>query len=93
LALVAGLALVLWRRYDTLPELIGLHYNAFGEVDLIGGKNEIFKLPLIAAIVWATNTALAVAASPTDRLLARTVLGVAALVAAMLAAAAWRILG
>ena len=91
-ALNAGLALVLWRRFDTLPELVALHYNAFGEVDLIGGKNEIFKLPLIGTIVWAANAALAVVASPVDRVLARVALGVGVLVQVLFAGAVWRIL-
>ncbi len=37
------LAFVLWRQFDTFPELIGLHFNAYGEVDIVGGKNEIFS--------------------------------------------------
>ena len=90
-ALDAGLALVLWRRFDVLPELIAIHFNAFGEVDLIGGKNEIFKLPLIGAVVWAANVAIAVAAGPYDRVLARIMLGVAVLVQALFCVAAWRI--
>ena len=88
----AGLALVLWRRFDTLPELVAVHFNAFGEVDLIGGKSEIFKLPLIGAVVWAANAAIAIVAGPYDRVLARLILGVAVLVQALFCAAAWRIL-
>jgi hypothetical protein len=91
-ALNGGLALALWRRFDALPDLVALHYNAFGEVDLIGGKSDIFKLPLIGTIVWATNAALAVVASPLDRVLARVALGVGVLVQVLFAGAVWRIL-
>ena len=91
IALNGALAIVLWRRYSLLPELIALHYNAYGEVDLIGGKNEVFKLPVIGGVVWALNTALAVAVGPYDRVLARAVLGVAVLVQALFCVAVWRI--
>lgn len=91
IALNGGLALLLWRRFDLLPELIAVHFNAFGEVDLIGSKNEIFKLPLIGAIIWASNAAMAVVAAPYDRVLARAVLGVAVLVQVLFCVAVWRI--
>ena len=92
LLLDAALALLLWRQFESFPELIALHFNAYGEVDLIGGKNEIFKLPLIGAVVWATNLVLALAAWQYDRVLARLLLGVSILVQVIFAVAAWRIL-
>jgi hypothetical protein len=92
-AVINGLlALTLWRQFDTFPELIGLHFNAYGEVDLIGGKNEIFKLPIIGAIIWGANAALGLVAAPRDRVLARLILGVAVLVQVIFAVAAWRML-
>jgi hypothetical protein len=92
LALDVALGVLLWRQFDAFPDLIGLHFNAYGEVDLIGGKNEIFKLPLIGAGIWAANAALGVAAWPYDRVLARLVLAVSVLVQVIFAVAAWRIL-
>jgi hypothetical protein len=92
LALNVAFALVLWRRFETFPELIALHYNAFGEADLIGAKNEIYKLPLIGAVIWGSNAALAVVASPYDRVLARAALGVAVFVEALVVIGAWRVL-
>jgi uncharacterized membrane protein len=86
------LAVILWRQYETLPELIALHFNAYGEVDLIGGKNEIFKLPIIGAVVWTANALLAFVAWPTEPVLARLMLGVSVLVQAIFAVACWRIL-
>ena len=87
-----ALALLLWRQFESFPELIALHFNAYGEVDLIGVKNEIFKLPLIGAVIWATNVVLALAAWQVDRVLARLLLGVSILVQVIFAVAAWRIL-
>jgi hypothetical protein len=92
-ALNAVLWIALWRGYDALPELVALHFNAFGEVDLIGGKNEILRLPMIGVVVWALNGAAAVAAAPSDRFLARVLLGVAAVVQVLFGAAIWRIAG
>ncbi len=92
LALDGGLGFVLWRRYDLLPELVAIHFNAFGEVDLIGGKQDIFKLPLIGALVWAANGLMATVTSPYDRVLARIAVGTAALVELLICLAVWRIL-
>jgi hypothetical protein len=86
------LALLLWRQFDSFPDLIALHFNAYGEADLIGGKNEIFKLPIIGAVIWASNAVLAWAAWRFDPVLARLLLGVSLLVQVIFAVAAWRIL-
>lgn len=92
MALDGALAFALWQRFDALPELVALHFNAYGEADLIAGKNEIFKLPLIGTAIWALNAALAISSSRHDRVLARTLLGVAALAQVLFCLAAWRIL-
>ena len=89
--LIGLLAFALWRRFDALPELIAIHFNAYGEVDLIGSKAEIFKLPLIGVLVWAANGAIATVASPYDRVLARVALGAAVLVEVLFCIAVWRI--
>lgn len=83
---------MLWQRFDTFPELIALHFNAYGEADLIGSKNEIFKLPIIGAAVFAFNALIAVVSSPHDRVLARAALGVALFVEVLICAGTWRIL-
>ncbi len=92
LALDGGLGIALWRRYELLPELVAIHFNAFGEVDLIGGKQDIFKLPLIGALVWAANGLVATVSSPYDRVIARIAVGTAALVELLICLAVWRIL-
>jgi hypothetical protein len=92
LGLVGAFALVLRQRFETFPELIALHFNPFGEADLIGSRSDIYKLPLIGAIVWGTNMVLAVVASPLDRVLARAALGTTIFVVALICVGAWRIL-
>lgn len=83
---------MLRQRFETFPELIALHFNPFGEADIIGSRNDIYKLPLIGAIVWGVNTLLAAVASPLDRVLARAALGTSIFVAALIGIGAWRIL-
>jgi hypothetical protein len=92
LGLNGALAFALWSRFETLPDLIAIHFNPYGEVDLIGSKSEIFKLPLIGVLIWAMNALVATLTSPHDRVLARLVLAVSVLAQVLFALAAWRIL-
>jgi hypothetical protein len=67
LALAGNLALagyLKWRE-PHLPELLPMHFNAYGEVDLIGERWEVYRFPLIGLVVLCTNAALAV--SPLGR--------------------------
>jgi hypothetical protein len=50
-------ALVLF-RYPSLPDRLPMHYDATGQVDRIAARSEIFTLPLIGLIAWATNGVL-----------------------------------
>ena len=54
-AIDGGLGLALWRYMDTFPELVALHFSVYGDVDIIGPKADIYRLPLIGgvAIAWA----------------------------------------
>ena len=90
-ALDGALATYLRLHYADLPDLIAIHFNAYGEADLIGGRGEIYKLPLIGAVVWGTNATLATLTSPHDRVLGRVLLGTAVAVQVLLAVATWRI--
>lgn len=87
-----ALALVLWARLPQLPELLPVHFNAYGEVDLIGARVEVLRLPLIGGIVWATNVALGTIVAPFDRVLARLLLAAALLAQLLIAIAALRII-
>lgn len=86
-----ALALALWREFDSFPELVALHFSVYGDVDIIGPKSDIFRLPLIGAVVWGTNSAIAVMLPLRDRVLARTALGIACGVLVLFCLAAWRI--
>ena len=41
--------------YRSLPQFLPLHFTALGEVDRVGAKREVFKLPAIGLIVLGTN--------------------------------------
>ena len=50
--------LALWYLTLSAEGSIPLHYNIYFGVDLLGSKNEIFKLPLIALLIFLINLAL-----------------------------------
>lgn len=50
---------VVWYSIISFKGDIPLHYNIYFGVDLLGDKNEIFKLPLIALLIFLINFILA----------------------------------
>ena len=54
---VALIALILWLvpAYDSLPDLMPLHFDAQGNPDRIGERSEIWILPAIGGIVYLVN--------------------------------------
>jgi uncharacterized membrane protein len=69
LTLVVNLALFgyLALRYATLPDLLPLHFDAFGLPDRIESKNGIFALPIIGIVVWVLNAGLGMLIHPRER--------------------------
>lgn len=57
LGLIANVALSAYigLKYRSLPEFLPLHFDASGQVDRIGTRGEIFKLPVIGLIVVVAN--------------------------------------
>ncbi|MCL2074421.1 MAG: DUF1648 domain-containing protein [Marinilabiliaceae bacterium] len=45
-------------NYNSLPDIIPIHYNAAGEADGFGGKANILTLPLISTILFVGLTIL-----------------------------------
>jgi len=86
-----GLGLALWRHMDSFPELVALRFSVYGDVDIIGPKADIYRLPLIGVVIWGTNGVVAVMLPARDRILARTVLAFAVGVLMLFCLAAWRI--
>ncbi len=50
----------LWLRFDALPDLLPMHFDATGMADRIETKSNIFILPLIGLVVMSMNTVLGV---------------------------------
>jgi hypothetical protein len=57
MASAALFAYAAW-RYPDLPPLLALHFDLSGEADRIGGRAEVFRLPLIGLIILGTNIGL-----------------------------------
>ena len=67
LALNLALAIFLFWRFDSLPDVLPLHFDASGFPDRIDSKAGIFAMPIIAFIVLVLNTALAALAHHAER--------------------------
>jgi hypothetical protein len=55
ITMAALLFAVLLFRYPGLPDRLPMHYDAAGQVDRIAARREVFALPVIGSIAWATN--------------------------------------
>jgi len=68
-ALLVNLALWIFLalRFETLNELLPLHFDAQGFPDRIDSKNGIFALPSIGLFILLTNAALALLAQTRER--------------------------
>lgn len=91
LALAANLGFYayVWSAQTGLPELMPLHYNGAGVVDLIGPRSELMKLPMIGTLVLLLNAAVAVALHRAERPAAYLMLWTAVAVQLAFAAGAW----
>lgn len=69
LALLANGALwaYLWLRFDTLPDLLPLHFDSTGLADRIEAKSNIWGIPIIGAIVLVVNAVMGIALHQRER--------------------------
>jgi|DewCreStandDraft_2_1066082.scaffolds.fasta_scaffold00347_22 hypothetical protein len=95
LALAGNLALAAYLKWrePSLPELLPMHFNAYGEVDLIGERWEVFRFPVIGLVVLCANAALAVSSVGRRWPLPRFLMAVALLVHGLFWIAALNITG
>ncbi|MCL5961235.1 MAG: PH domain-containing protein [Chloroflexi bacterium] len=68
------------QRYPGLPSRLPTHFNALGQVDLIGQSIEMFKIPFIGLIALLVNTVVAFVAHEWDRMGGYLLLGASGLV-------------
>ena len=86
-----GLFAYVYLSYGSLPPLLPLHYNAAGEVDLIGGPVELFKLPAIGGVVFLADLLLAAGLHRSERFAALLLLGGCVFVEVLLFAATFNV--
>jgi len=77
-----GLYVRLWM--PSLPNLLPLHYNSLGSVDLIGPRTDLYKIPGIGGVVFFADLLLAGALHKRERLAALMLLSACVLVQIML---------
>ncbi len=92
-ALNAALFAYICVRYQALPAIIPLHFDALGEPDRIGPREDLFWLPAIGLLVLGTNVALGALLHSRERLATYLLVAAAALVQLLLAVAVWNIVG
>lgn len=87
LLLDLGLLAYVYLTYSSLPPLLPLHYNALGQVDMIGEPRELFRMPAIGTLVMVGDFLLAARLHGGERFAAVLLLGGCAFVQALLLAA------
>jgi len=84
LVALAGLAVYVYVWMPSLPQLLPLHYNGLGSVDLIGPRTDLYKMPGIGAIIFLADLVLASLLYRNERMAAALLLTSSALVEIML---------
>jgi hypothetical protein len=92
MALNAALFAYICVRYQSLPALIPLHFDALGEPDRIGPRGDLFWLPAIGLLVLGANAVLGALLHARERLAAHLLLAAAVLEQLLLAVAIWNIM-
>jgi hypothetical protein len=78
-----------WTAIATLPELMPLHYNGAGVVDLIGRPAELLRLPAIGTLVMVANAALGMSIHRAERPAAHILLWTALAAQIVIGTGAW----
>jgi hypothetical protein len=81
--------LYVWRAIGSLPELMPLHYNGAGVVDLIGRPVELLRLPAIGTLVLAANLLVGLALHRGERPAAQMLIWVGLAVQVVIGSGAW----
>lgn len=64
---------VLYSQYEGVSAVIPLHWNAHAEVDQYGTRRDLWRFPLMAAVVLVFNATFATLALTVDRFMARLI--------------------
>jgi hypothetical protein len=66
----------LYSQYEGIASVVPLHWNAHGDVDAVGTRRDLWRLPLIATLILILNSTLATALVAVDRFMARFLVAV-----------------
>jgi uncharacterized membrane protein len=89
LALALTLTVVAVIRFESLPAIVPMHWDAQGQVDRLAEKAQLFVMPGIGMVVLAVNLLLGVVLHGSERVGARLLAWGAAGMQLVLWAAAW----
>jgi len=78
-----------WSAIGSLPELMPLHYNGAGVVDLIGRPVELLRLPAIGTLLLVVNGAIALGVHRAERPAAQILLWTALAAQLVIGSGAW----
>jgi hypothetical protein len=70
LVVAAAFTAYTWARYPALPARLPFHFDAAGQVDRVGPKGEILRLPIIGLLLLLVNLLLGLALHKRERLAA-----------------------
>ena len=74
-------------RYDGLKDSLRIHFDKFGEVDQIGGKDDLMFLPFVGLLGVVANSILGALVQTKDRIPAYLLYGAGILLQVMTAIA------
>ena len=58
LTLLVGVSIYLYLNWSSIPDMIPGHYNAMGEIDRMGSKQELVVLPIIGWLMYLILTVI-----------------------------------
>jgi len=58
LTLLVGVSIYLYLNWRSIPDMIPGHYNAMGEIDRMGSKQELVVLPIIGWLMYLILTVI-----------------------------------
>lgn len=56
--ILVGMIILIFARWNQIPQQIPLHYNLVGEIDNWGSKDAVLLLPAISILIYAILTVL-----------------------------------
>jgi hypothetical protein len=91
-ALLAVSVTYIWLKWDGLPGTIPLHFAADGTPDMLGPREDVFRIPGIGAAIFIANLGLGLALHAREQAAARMIWATSVIVQVLVLVATARIL-